>query len=155
MNPIVSLAIPIFLTLSGCTGADKKVEQRVAQETPTRSPGELMTRGFETWSSSANLDIDQKSKLWTVHSTTARDAFRIRDEITKTKSALFKELAKGEYDPKMVDGLKNKIVKLDHERLDVMFKALSSVEKILGKGRESQEYYRYLEEIETRGFDGR
>ncbi len=114
-----------------------------------------MARGFDTWAGSTNIDIDQKSKLWTLHSSTAREAFRIRDEITKAKSAMFKELAAGGEDKAMINGLKTKIVKLDQERMDIMFKALDSVQRILGNGRESKEYYLYLEELETRGFDGR
>ncbi len=72
-----------------------------------------------------------------------------------TKSALFKELAKGDYSKKLVDGFKTKIVKLDRERLEIMFAALDKVEATLGKGPHSREYYRYLEKMETHGFDGR
>lgn len=143
------------LFLGGCNTTDEKVEQRTAKETPTRDMGELTTRGFETWAGSANIDIDQKSKLWTIHSATARDAFRIRGEISKAKTALFKELADGGRDMKMIDGLKKKIVKLDQERLDLMFKSLDSVEKVLGTSDQGRDYYRYLDELESRGFDGR
>ena len=41
-----------------------------------------------------------------------------------TKSALFKEVAKGDYSTKLVDGFKTKIVKLDRERLDVVLVSL-------------------------------
>lgn len=144
-----------FLVLGSCSVTEKRVETRVSKETPTHGAGELMVRGFEAWAGSSNIDIDQKSKLWTIHSSTGREAFRIRAEITKTKTALFKELAAGGQDPAMIDGLKKKIVKLDQERLDVMFKALDSVEKTLGTSDKGRDYYLYLEELETRGFDGR
>ena len=68
---------------------------------------------------------------------------------------MFKELAKGDYNTGLIDGYKKKIVKLDRERLDVMFAALDKVEKVLGKGPKSREYYRYLEDLETHGFEGR
>ena len=148
-------AIAFSLATVGCHSVDRKVDQLVAKETPASHGDDLTRRGFETWASSAELDLDQKSKLWTIHAATAHDAVRIRGEITKTKSALFKELAKANFDQKLIDGFKSKIVKLDQERLDLMFKALDSVEAALGRGRESRQYYRYLEEIETRGFDGR
>lgn len=140
------------LGLAGCATKNPTVEAKVAAESPTHDRGELAARGFEAWSTSAGLNADQKSKLYTVHSATAREAFRIRDEITKTKSAMFKELAKGDYDEKVVSGFKAKIVKLDQERLDIMFKALASVEKTLGRGEEAKNYYRYLEMIEAQPF---
>ena len=155
-----SLVLCLGLAVSSATvyaskSVEKQVDQKVAQEKPATQPGELATRGFEAWASSSNIDLDQKSKIWTIQAATGRDAIRIRNEITMTKSALFKELAKGDYSTKLVDGFKTKIVKLDRERLDIMFAALDKVEEVLGKGPHSREYYRYLEEMETHGFDGR
>jgi hypothetical protein len=68
---------------------------------------------------------------------------------------MFKELAKGDFNSKLVDGFKKKIVKLDQERLNVMFAALDQVEDVLGKGPNNREYFQYLEEMETRGFEQR
>lgn len=138
------------LTLGGCaTAVEKEVETKVAAEAPATQPGELAAKGFETWATSTSLNADQKSRLATIHSSTAREAMRIRGEITKTKSALFKELAKGNYEAKTINTLKTKIVKLDQERLDVMFKALDSVEKAIGRGEDAQKYYRFLEVMEA------
>ena len=145
-------------SLVGCAGAPRsesveaKAKEAAAQETPTSNPGELAARGFEAWSEGAGLSADQKSKLYVIHTSTAREAFRIRDEITKNKSALYKELAKGEYNPKMVEVYKNKIISLDRERIDIMLKALTKVEGTLGRGVEAQKYYEYLDKIETQYF---
>lgn len=152
------VALVILSALVGCQSAEKsgsvesKVRDAVSSETPTVNPGELAARGFEAWSQGAGLTGDQKSKLFVIHTHTAREAFRIRDEISKTKSALYKELAKGEYNPKMVDSYKNKIISLDKERIDIMLKALASVETTLGRGAEAQKYYEYLDKIETQYF---
>ncbi len=138
------------LALGGCaTATEKEVEAKVAAEKPATHTGELAAKGFDTWAMSTALTADQKSRLATIHSSTAREAFRIRGEITKTKSALFKELARGNYEAKTIDTLKTKIVKLDQERLDVMFKALDSVEKTIGRGEDAQKYYRFLEVMEA------
>ncbi len=153
----VGYLVVAVLALSGCASRqariDHSVDQIVAEETPTSQPGELALRGFEAWASSAEIDLDQKSQIWAIQAATARDAVRIRNEITMTKSALFKELAKGDFNLKLVDGFKDKIVKLDRERLDLMFAALDKVEDALGKGPKAREYYRYLDEMERRGFD--
>lgn len=158
---LISKAGLVALAVSGlvaCAGAQRsdtteaKVKDAVSKESPTINPGELAARGFEAWSEGAGLSADQKSKLFVIHTSTAREAFRIRDEISKTKSALYKELAKGEYNPKMVEVYKNKIISLDRERIDIMLKALARVEGTLGRGAEAQKYYEYLDKIETQYF---
>jgi hypothetical protein len=155
------LAVGVAAVMIGCastteTASEKSVSKRVDEESkkevPTQNMGELAARGFEAWSKGAGLNSDQKSKLFVVHTNTATQAFRIRDEISKTKSAMYKELAKGQYNSKMVEGYKNKIIALDQERLDIMIKALASVEAALGRGDEARKYYEYLDQIETQYF---
>jgi hypothetical protein len=150
-------AVGVAAVMIGCSSTvEKSVSSRVdaasKKEVPTHDMGELAARGFEAWSKGAGLDADQKSKLFVVHTNTATQAFRIRDEISKTKSAMYKELAKGQYNAKMVDGYKNKIIALDQERLDIMIKALASVEAVLGRGEEAKKYFEYLDQNETRYF---
>jgi hypothetical protein len=151
-------ALVLLGGIAGCQSAGRaellnsNVRDAVQRETPTTQRGELAARGFEAWSKGAGLSADQKSKLFSIHTNTAREAFRIRDEISQTKSALYKELAKGDYNPKMVDSYKNKIISLDQERIDIMLKALASVETTLGRGAEAQKYYEYLDKIENQYF---
>ena len=87
----VGMAMAGLVFISGCasTGEQsvpKRVEEAAGKEAPTRNMGELAARGFETWSKGVGLSADQKSKLFIVHTNTATEAFRIRDEISKTKS---------------------------------------------------------------------
>lgn len=147
-----ALALGVGCASTGQEPVAHKVEEAAAKEAPTKNMGELAARGFEAWSKGAGLSADQKSKLFVVHTNTANQAFRIRDEISQTKSAMYKELAKGNYNPKMVDGYKNKIIQLDQERLDIMIKALASVEATLGRGEEAKKYYEYLDRVETQYF---
>jgi hypothetical protein len=158
VRSLTGVLVLVAISVAGCAGAQRsesveaKAKDAVSQETPTVNPGELAARGFEAWSEGAGLSADQKSKLFVIHTSTAREAFRIRDEISKTKSAMYKELAKGEYNPKMVEVYKNKIISLDRERIDIMLKALTRVEGTLGRGAEAQKYYEYLDKIETQYF---
>ncbi len=159
LNVNLKVLVASVALLAGCatTGQESvtaQVDEAAKKEAPTQNMGELAARGFDAWSKGAGLNADQKSKLFVVHTNTANEAFRIRDEISKTKSAMYKELAKGQYNPKMVDGYKNKIIKLDQERLDIMIKALASVESALGRGEEAKKYYEYLDRTESHYFRG-
>lgn len=146
------------ISLTACMGVDKKtrteVDQKVAEETPTQHPGELGERGFAAWATSSGMNDLQKTQMMEIQSMTERDAIRIRGEITKAKSAMFKELAKGNYEDRIIDGFKNKIVKLDHERLEIMFKALAKVKNVLGRSEQSKKYFEYMEMIESRDVAG-
>ncbi len=150
----VGAAAMVGCASAGEKSVSKQMDEAVRKEKPTHNMGELAARGFEAWSQGAGLNSNQKSKLFIIHTNTATEAFRIRDEIAKTKSAMYKELAKGQYNDKVVEGYKNKIIALDQERLDIMIKALASVEAALGRGEEAKKYYEYLDRIETQYFRG-
>lgn len=147
-----------MLSFSACMGVDKKtraeVDQKVAEEKAPQSRGEMSERGFTAWASSSGMNENQKREMTDIQISAERESVRIRDEINKSKSAMFKELATGNYDDRMIDGFKRKIVKLDHERLELMFKALAKARNVLGRSKESKKYFEYMEMIETRDFAG-
>lgn len=156
--PKILLVTATTLSLSACMAVDKKtraeVDQKVSEEAPPRMRGEMRERGFEAWANSSGMSEIQKSKMIDIQLVTERESSRIRDEINKSRSALFKELATGNYDERMINGFKRKIVKLDHDRLDLMFKALAKARSVLGRTEESKRYFEYMDMIEIRDVAG-
>lgn len=151
---LLSTLFATFLALGlvSCMGVDKEtrseVDQKVSMEKPTKRPGELANRGYEAWASSSALNREQKAKMNEIQASTERESIRIRNEATKTRSAMYKELAKGEYDDRTIDGFKSKLVRLSQDRLDVTFKALSSARKVLGPSEESIKYFEYMDTMD-------
>ena len=154
----ILLVTATILSFTACMGVDKKtrteVDQKVAEEKPPRSRGEMSERRFESWASSSGMNENQKREMTEIQISTEREERRIRDEINKSKSAMFKELATGNYDERMIVGFERKIVKLDHERLELMFKALAKARNVLGRSEQSKKYFEYMEMIDTRDFAG-
>lgn len=148
----------LVMTVSGCFGVDKdtraEVDQKVSLEKPTKRSGELSDRGYEAWASSSAMSRDQKSKMNVIQASTERESVRIRNETSKTRSAMYKELATGEYDDRTIDGFKSKLVRLSQERLDVTFEALASARKTLGPSEDSKKYFEYMDAIDTADMDG-
>ncbi|CAN5412933.1 hypothetical protein BH10BDE1_BH10BDE1_27570 [soil metagenome] len=148
----------LLLSTAACMGVDKKtkaeVNEKVAQETATQRPGELSERAFAAWATSSGMSDTQRTQMIEIQMTAERTALRIRREISKTKSAMFKELATGTYNDRIINGFRSKIVKLDHEGLDGMFKALARARSVLGESENSKRYFEYMDMIETRDMAG-
>lgn len=143
-----------LLGLSACASksekqAEQKVEQSVQAENPATQKGELAARGANTFMNATGLTDAQKSKLMDVHAKTYTEAQKIGNELTQTKAALFKTLVSPTSTKKEINLLKKKIVSLDKQRLDTMFKAIEEVEKIVGKTAQSADIYKEFYNIEV------
>ncbi len=57
-------------------------------------------------------------------------------------------LAKVDYKDTEIKNLKNKIVHLDQERLNLMFGALDDVRKVVGMGIEAEKIYKHFQDYE-------
>ena len=144
--------------LLSCSGVDKatraEVDQKVSEEVPTKRPGELADRGYKAWASSSSMSSDQKKQMNEIQARTEREAIRIRNETTKTRSAMYKELASGKYDDRTINGYKSKLIKLSQDRLDVTFDSLASARKVLGPSEESRKYFEYMDTVDMMRMDG-
>lgn len=147
MVAVVVVAALQFACSSTPTQEETNVDARVSDQRPADMPGELAVRGYEAFVNSTSFTPEQKEKLVTIHTKTYEQASLLRDEISKTKSALFKTLATPNYSAKEVSILKKKIEKLDQKRLATMFKAIDDVEKVIGRSQESEKVYqRFMNE---------
>ena len=72
----------------------------------------------------------------------------IRRNIGQSKSLMFSRLASVDYDSVEIKKLKERIVKLDQERLNIMFQALADVQAIVGRGIDKEKVYKYFQENE-------
>lgn len=136
MKRILGMALLTASTLAlGCaqTSEERQVDAEVKAEAPARGQGTLATRGANLFVNAPNLTDEQKEKLLKIHGETYQKVAKIRDELTQTKTTLFKSLVNEKTSSKELNILKSKIMKLDKERLNIMLKAFDDVQKIVGK----------------------
>jgi hypothetical protein len=124
-----------FLGLIACasTQASKELDNRIANEKPLQTPGEIAIQGAKNFSETPGLSENQRLELLRINRETAEQAHAIQAQIGQTKSVLFEVLAKPQYKKSEVEYLKNKLSKLDKKRLNLMFQSLDKVEKVLGR----------------------
>jgi hypothetical protein len=123
---------------------DRELQAEIHAQASADTPEEIAKRASESFSTAQGLSSEQKLKLEKIYSFVYADSMRIRRELGQSKSLLFSTLSKVDYKQKEITNLKKKIVALDQERLNIMFKALEDVQKIVGKGIESEKIYKKI-----------
>lgn len=128
------LIISVALLLGACaqTQVAKEVDARVAQENPRPSHGPLAARGMDLIMNSKTLSAEQKEKFMNLHRDVMRDTFAIQDEISKHKQVLFETLVEVPFNPARVNEVKKRLINLNEKKMQKMFSALDTAQKILG-----------------------
>ncbi len=159
-NILMKLSLLTALAfLISCTTAKKPdaetstMDREIKYQTPADTPDQIMERAAYAFSNAPGLSAEQKLKLRAIYTRVYADSMRIRRDIGQSKSLLFMTLAKVDYKESEISKLKDKIVKLDMERLDIMFKALDDVRSVVGKGIEAEKIYKHLQDFEIQKFN--
>lgn len=143
----------IFLSMLGCNSATKKqqaeIDQEVKEQPMANSPEKIAERASEVFTKAPGLTEPQRQKLMMVYLRTYTDAMNIRTEIGQSKALLFKKAADVNYKSNEIEILKKKIVDLDQKRLNIMFKALSEVQEIVGYGKDKEQIYKHFYDYEV------
>lgn len=123
------------LMAAGCaTSKDmQQTEKKIEAEEPVARTESFANRGANIFMEAEGLSDTQRSKLVQIHAETYEKAVTLRDEITKTKTALFKSLIDPSTSKKEINTMKNRVVQLDKQRLDLMLKAFDQVRDVVGK----------------------
>lgn len=140
--------------LMGCSTAktqtETQLDRRVQEEPHANSPEEIANRAAKAFAEAPGLTPDQKGRLSAIYLAVYAEAMAIRTQIGKNKSLLFKLAASDDAQArKDLLQLKKKIVALDQERLNLMFKALQDVQAIVGQGKDKEELYRHFRRHEN------
>lgn len=128
---------------------EQELSQKVSQEPRADTPEEIAHRGAEVFVSSPKLTDDQKRKIMLIYSRVYADAVAIRKEIGQSKSLIFKMVASKKHNSPEIERLKARIVKLDQDRLQIMFKALRDVQDVVGFGPGKEEIYQHFYDYES------
>lgn len=144
-----------LIALAGCKSSEKAEQQtlpdKIQSEKPADTPEKIAERAAQTFINAPSLSDDQKQKIMQIYVRVYNDARKVREDIGKSKSLMFKMIATKDYDSKEVNDLKNHIVGLDQKRLLIMFKALEDVKKVVGSGKEKEEIFKHFYDYEYPG----
>lgn len=153
-NILIKLAaLSLLLIFSSCVSATKTestvMDNQIKAQAPADSPDQIMARAALAFSNAEGLTAEQKLKLSAIYTRVYSEAMRIRREMGQSKSLLFMTLAKVNYKDSDIKNLKTKIVRLDQERLNLMFGALDDVQSVVGKGVQAEKIYKHFYDYEV------
>ena len=152
-----AIILTIFMTFQSCsttttTSTATKEEQtqaeQIKKQVPADTPQEIAQRAASIFANAPDLTEQQKNKLNEIYTNVYDEAMLIRRDIGQTKSLMYMTLVKSDFRSTEIDSLKKKIVALDKKRLDLMFKALEDVQKIVGRGIDKENTYKQLGSFE-------
>ncbi|MEK6627868.1 MAG: hypothetical protein AABY53_04530 [Bdellovibrionota bacterium] len=153
-NLVILCLLSALAVLNSCTTAKKPevdaMDREIKYQTPADTPDQIMERAAYAFSNAQGLTAEQKTKLRSIYTRVYAESMQIRRDIGQSKSLLFMTLAKVDYKESEITNLKDKIVKLDMRRLDIMFKALDDVRSIVGKGIEAEKIYKHFQDFEIK-----
>lgn len=138
---MIALALGLGCSTAPTTETTPLAE-KIANEPAPQGRGEIANRGAHAFLTSPSLTAEQKEKLLAIHGRVYEEVTAINTDLGKTKSLLFKTVSAADYDSKELRDLRERIVRLDRKRLDVMFKALEDVQEIVGYGKGTEDFYK-------------
>lgn len=151
----ISTAAIATLVLMSCAEVTKKNQQiqseqkkTVQEMPPVEAPQDIVMRAASIFQGSPDLSDEQKNQLRDIYTGVYDESMAIRSEIGENKTLLYMTLVKKDYKSSEINKLTKKIVALDKKRLDIMFKALKDVQKIVGRGAAKEGLYKQLGSLE-------
>ena len=129
----LAMAITFAASLGCQTAAQKNVDTKVANESGTYTEKDMSKKVKDIFSNNEKLSQKQRTDLLVLHSKTTAEVQKIRFEMGKLKGVFLKNLIANETNDSELNIVKKKLVKLNDQKMDVMFDSMSSAKKILGK----------------------
>ncbi len=135
MTKLIQGLLVVALTLVGAacaqSGVKKEVDHDVAEQPVRPMDGGVAYKGFESINQSTLSEV-QKEKFRDLHTRMMMQTTQNREQTSKLKGVLFETLAQPNFDENKVNEIKKRLVKLNKQRMDLMFNALDEVKEIVG-----------------------
>ncbi len=126
------------LLIAGCSSSEKKeiaAEKSLVKD--VHSQEDLIEKTRAILDKSPHLSQEQKDQFIDLHSTIVSKVQEKNQEIRALKILLFKEMTDKNYNRKKINLITKEIKSAYNDKLDIMLKSMSKVQKILGvKGKE-------------------
>ena len=136
------ILVAAIVTVSGCASSDsKKIDQDLdarLQTAPTASNYEEFGKNARKQIKDSGATSEQKAKLLQLQRDTQDKSIQLRDQYYKLRSLLIQDLAAKNYDQDEVEAIKNRLKKVEDQRLQLVFTAVDQASTILGHEQADQ-----------------
>lgn len=135
----------VFITgvvASGCASpASKKADQDIdvkLQSMPTASNYEEFGKSARKQIRESDATNEQKAQLLQLQRDTQDKSIQLRDQYYKLRSLLIQELSAKNYDRDEVEAIKERLKKIEDQRLQLIYTAVDQASAILGHDQVEQ-----------------
>jgi hypothetical protein len=149
------ILVTVIVAVSGCaTSNSKKIDQDLdarLQSAPTASNYEEFGKNARKQIKESGASNEQKAKLLQLQRDTQDKSIQLRDQSYKLRSLLIQDLAAKNYDLDEVEAIKDRLKKIEDQRLQLIYTAVDQASAILGHEQADQN----VQIIRTFDFEGR
>lgn len=131
--PLSLIAILICLNSCATSKSKKLLDQKISEESSVNSRSELQTKAINYIDNSVNLTAEQKIKLNELRSSVTRQTDVFNKQSLELRSVLLKDLLSNKYNSQEVALIKNRMRKLEEQRLTMIFDSVDKANIILGR----------------------
>lgn len=129
---LVPLALGI-LAAAGCAhSTNQSLDSKASAESKVATPAELRTEVGLLIESDPNLTPEQKASLQELHASHTAKIDAIEKQSLELKALLVKDLLPQSYNPAEVKDIKNRLRKVEDNRLSALFEAVDKANAIIG-----------------------
>ncbi|MGZ3650201.1 MAG: hypothetical protein ACXVB9_20535 [Bdellovibrionota bacterium] len=121
-----------FAALSACSGTQKAIDTKVAQETAVKNNADLRSEADRMIENDAALNADQKQRLTALRTSISAQTSDIAKQELRLRSVLVEELLSPNYSIDEVALIKKRLKKLEKQRLSLLFNGVDQANAILG-----------------------
>lgn len=148
MNFKTMFAVAAMTVLAACASKrNQQMEAKMEQQPSLQTPAQIEAAAQADLASIPNLSDEQRTKLQQIQNHAKIEAARIKTELGQARSLLFKTVSDPNSKRSEINWAKNKIVKLERQRVDLMLNSVDQVEKVIGRKPSNQEMLeRYFDE---------
>lgn len=148
MNFKTMFAVGAMIALSACaTKRNQQMEAKMDEQPALTTQAQVEAAAKADLSSIPDLSDAQRTKLDQIQNHAKIEGTRIRTELGQARSLLFKTISDPNAKRTEVNWAKNKIVKLERQRVDLMLNSVDQIEKVIGRKPSNQEMLeRYFDE---------
>ena len=151
---VTTMATAVFV-VSGCASSNsKRIDQDLdarLQTAPTAANYEQFGKNARKQIKDSSATSEQKAKLLQLQRDTQDKSIQLRDQYYKLRSLLIQDLAAKNYDQDEVEAIKNRLKKVEDQRLQLIYTAVDQASAILGHDQVDQN----VQIMRTFDFEGR
>ncbi len=125
-------SVLLFVACANAT-LEKGIDQKISQENEVQTRSDLNNEVSEAVENAKDVTPEQKIQLFALRSSVRQQIDDNWQKSLKLKSVLIKELITSNYNENEVSLIKQRLKKLESQRLAITFDAIDQTNKILGR----------------------